>query len=132
MISDNKETGTFVAGGFDDIMILLDNHIVKIQATKASQFKLAVEEDCYSLEKSLKYAQYFLEQFIMFQKTWMYLVPIFSSDDIQRQLPTESKRFGVLDTFWRHLMNECNTDRNFMSCSRQENRIAEQTRSLNQ
>ena len=36
----------------------------------------------------------------------MYLEPIFASDDIQKQLPTESKRFQTVDRNWRKFTAE--------------------------
>ena len=35
------------------------------------------------------------------QRNWMYLQPIFESDDINRQLPAEGKRFAGVDRLWR-------------------------------
>lgn len=42
-----------------------------------------------------------LEQWITLQRQWMYLEPIFSSDDITQQLPLEGKRFATVDRMWR-------------------------------
>lgn len=46
-----------------------------------------------------------LEQWITLQRTWMYLEPIFSSDDIMQQLPLEGKRFATVDRSWRKTMD---------------------------
>ena len=35
------------------------------------------------------------------QRQWMYLEPIFSSEDIMQQLPLEGKRFTTVDRMWR-------------------------------
>ena len=35
------------------------------------------------------------------QRQWMYLEPIFSSEDIMQQLPLEGKRFSTVDRMWR-------------------------------
>jgi len=45
-----------------------------------------------------------IEEWVKVQRAWMYLEPIFSSDDIMRQLPTEGKRFANVDRTWRKLM----------------------------
>lgn len=34
----------------------------------------------------------------------MYLEPIFSSEDISRQLPTETKKFNTCERNWRRIM----------------------------
>jgi dynein heavy chain len=36
----------------------------------------------------------------------MYLDPIFSAEDIQRQLPVEAKIFSEVDQFWREFMQK--------------------------
>lgn len=46
-----------------------------------------------------------LDQWITLQRTWMYLEPIFSSDDIMQQLPLEGKRFATVDRSWRKAMD---------------------------
>jgi dynein heavy chain len=40
------------------------------------------------------------------QAVWLYLEPIFSSEDIQKQLPTESGMFKKVDEMWREIMGE--------------------------
>jgi dynein heavy chain len=41
----------------------------------------------------------------LLQGSWLYLEPIFSSDDINRQLPVESKRYQTMDRTWRRIMS---------------------------
>lgn len=39
------------------------------------------------------------------QRSWMYLQPIFDSEDIMKQLPAEGKRFKQVDSQWRRAMH---------------------------
>jgi len=38
------------------------------------------------------------------QGIWMYLGPIFSSEDINRQMPEEARNFRAVDAIWRQIM----------------------------
>ncbi|KAJ1632527.1 dynein heavy chain, N-terminal region 2-domain-containing protein, partial [Pavlovales sp. CCMP2436] len=60
----------------ETILQLLDDQIVKTQAMRGSPF-------C---------------------RVWLYLEPIFGSEDIYRQMPTEGRRFQAVDGMWRKVM----------------------------
>eukprot|EP00965_Chrysotila_dentata_P217137 6189805-Pleurochrysis_carterae.AAC.8 len=46
-------------------------------------------------------SQEVISEWLGCQRNWMYLQPIFDSDDINRQLPAEGKRFSSVDRLWR-------------------------------
>ncbi|CAK0848815.1 unnamed protein product [Prorocentrum cordatum] len=99
-----KESGTYVIRGTDDIQALLDDHIVKTQGIRGSPFVKPIEKEVKDWEAKLLSVQDLLEQWLMVQRSWLYLEPIFMSDDIQRQMPGESKRFEGANTLWRTTM----------------------------
>jgi dynein heavy chain len=109
-----KDSGTFIVGGLEEIITLLDDHIVKTQTMRGSPYIRPIEKECKEWEHKLKYAQQLLDAIIACQRTWMYLEPIFGSEDIMRQLPTEARRFQSVDTLWRKTLAEFNVDPNFM------------------
>jgi len=126
-----RDTGTYVLGGWDEIFQLLDDHIVMTQAMTFSPFKGPFEERLGNWEHGLKLCSDILEQWLACQRNWMYLEPIFASDDIQKQLPTESKRFQTVDRNWRKFSAEafktpaplqlCNSERmlkTFSECNK--------------
>ena len=44
-----------------------------------------------------------MNEWLGLQRQWMYLEPIFSSADINRQLPTEGRRFASVNKGWKHI-----------------------------
>ena len=51
----------------------------------------------------------------------MYLEPIFASEDIHKQMPTEGNNFDAVDKLWRQTMDLVVADAGIISLSDQEN-----------
>lgn len=45
-----------------------------------------------------------LENWIKTQRNWMYLEPIFSSEDIQQKMPVEKGKFEQVDKHWKYTL----------------------------
>jgi len=57
------------------------------------------------------------------QATWLYLEPIFSSEDIMAQMPEESRKFTIVDSYWRAIMMESVKDNNCLVVTDQPNML---------
>jgi dynein heavy chain, axonemal len=102
----HKDTGTFIltGGSVDAVQALLDDHIVKAQTMSASRYAKPLLEEILGWVETLTSVQNVLDQWIKVQTSWLYLEPIFSSEDIMRQMPVEGQRFRTVDGTWRRLM----------------------------
>lgn len=96
-----RQTGTRILHGIDEIQQLLDDQIVKTQAMKTSRYIKPFLEQITRWEQTLTSMQDILDNWLKVQATWLYLEPIFNSEDIMRQMPTEGKMFKAVDNTWR-------------------------------
>ena len=101
--------------GYDEIQIILDEHIVNTQAMQFSPFKKPFEEKIIDWNNTLKTMSDVLEEWAKCQGQWMYLQPIFDSADIAKQLPAETKKFKTVDSTWKHTMITANTLHNVLN-----------------
>jgi len=46
----------------------------------------------------------FFNNRVKVQAQWLYLDPIFSSEDIMQQMPEEGQMFQVVDSHWKQIM----------------------------
>ena len=96
-----RNTGSYVIKVSEEVNTLLDDHIVLTQQFSFSPYKGPFEERISDWERKLRLVQEVTTEWLGCQRNWMYLQPIFDSEDINRQLPQEGKRFSGVDRLWR-------------------------------
>eukprot|EP00879_Flechtneria_rotunda_P026761 GHRR01028584.1.p1 GENE.GHRR01028584.1~~GHRR01028584.1.p1 ORF type:complete len:438 (+),score=166.84 GHRR01028584.1:818-2131(+) len=96
-----RDTGTYIIKLEESMSQQLVDHIVMLQSMGFSPYRKPFEERLAKWDTTLNLVSEVLEQWIALQRTWMYLEPIFSSEDITQQLPLEGKRFATVDRTWR-------------------------------
>lgn len=105
-----KDTGSYILSAVDDIETLLDDHRMKTQAVKLSPNIANFEAMINQWDSVLNNLLGILDVLLKVQAGWMYLEPIFSSPDIQQQMPEEGRRFNAVDKIWRDLMDVIETN----------------------
>lgn len=105
-VLEYRETGTYIVKVEEQIIQQLDDHIVMSQSMSFSPYKKPFEERITSWEQQLNLVSEVIDEWIQLQRQWMYLEPIFNSEDIQHQLPLESKRFSSVDRMWRKTLQQ--------------------------
>jgi len=118
-----RDTGVNILTAVDDIQMLLDDHVLRAQTMRGSPFIKVFEREMQSWEQKLITMQDIIDQWLICQSTWMYLEPIFSSEDIMRQMPTESRNFRKIDKTWRNIMSYVTENRRVLDATAKPNML---------
>lgn len=118
------DTGPFKEGRDDivklrsaeDIFTTLEDHTVTLSTLKASKFFSVFEQTITSWEKTLSLVNDVVEMVLKVQLAWMYLQNIFiGSEDIARQLPSETDTFVAINSRFIKLMQQMHMTRNVVA-----------------
>jgi dynein heavy chain, axonemal len=88
----------------EDLVTQLEDDTMNVSTMMGSKFVAEVKNDVEQMERKLVYLAYVIDEWLKFQRQWMYLENIFNAEDIIKQLPAEAKMFQLVDKQWKEHM----------------------------
>eukprot|EP00698_Gefionella_okellyi_P011213 TRINITY_DN2949_c0_g2_i1.p1 TRINITY_DN2949_c0_g2~~TRINITY_DN2949_c0_g2_i1.p1 ORF type:complete len:3309 (-),score=891.59 TRINITY_DN2949_c0_g2_i1:55-9981(-) len=101
-----KNTGTFILNDPTEIARLAEDQIIAVQGMRNSKIVLPFElqDRIAKWEARLLRTSDVLDEWLRCQRSYMYLEPIFSNDDIVNTLSMDARKFADTDRKWRDIM----------------------------
>jgi dynein heavy chain len=105
-----KQRGNIIlnTGATFEMMEVLEESQMGLGSMLASRFVIPFKDYANEWVEKLSNVGEILEQWTTVQAMWQYLEAVFTSGDIAKQLPQESKRFQGIDKNWVKIMTKGN------------------------
>lgn len=105
---DSKEY--YIIKEVEDVITELEDDIMQVSAMMGSRYVAQIREEVQKWLDKLGYMSDTIDEWLTFQRQWMYLENIFGAEDIQTQLKAETKAFKAVDKFWKEHMQRAKKD----------------------
>jgi dynein heavy chain, axonemal len=101
-----KTKGPFILKGVEtqELIEKLEEALMVLGGIMASRYVSFMRDKVVRWSSMLANVGELLENWLSLQATWIYLEAVFSSGDIAKQLPQESKRFSLVDKMFAKIM----------------------------
>lgn len=96
----------------DDAQQILDDNLNALLMMKSSPYIKPIIGKATLVEAKIVLIQDTLENWVKTQRGWMYLEPIFSSEDIQQKMAAEKAKFDIVDKHWKTTIEIFTKDKN--------------------
>ncbi len=96
-----EQRDVFIIGGVEEVTTQLEENQIELSAMMGHRYVGGIKKDVELWDTRLATISEVLDEWTTCQRNWMYLEFIFSSEDIQKQLPKESTLFQEVDKQWK-------------------------------
>ncbi|KRX10161.1 P-loop containing nucleoside triphosphate hydrolase [Pseudocohnilembus persalinus] len=101
-----KDTGTYIFKDSEQTFDSFSELLSVVGMLKQSPWAKPILQQTNDLENKINEVIEVIEEWVKFQRDWIYLEVIFCGQDIQEKLTEEAKLFGQVDLIWRILMTQ--------------------------
>ena len=101
-----------LGGNIQDIQDKLEEHIMALNQMNAMRYVTPFKAEVVEKITLIADVTDIIEKWLKVQTLWTNLVSVFSSGDISKQMPTESKRFKAIHAQWLKIMERAHEQRN--------------------
>ncbi len=105
----------FILGDIEPVTTLIEDHQVNLQSMLGSPFVAPMQKEVEKWDSDLSFLAYLLDDWLLCQRNWMYLEPIFAADDIRKAMQKEAAMFKEVDRFFRKFLREVRKNPNVLS-----------------
>ena len=101
---------SWILNSIDDLQSNLDEFLNSVLMMKQSPYIGPIKKRLEDVEKKLIGIDDMLEEWVKCQRSWIYLYPIFMSEDLKKKMPVEKKLFDDVDVVWQAIMKQVSND----------------------
>ena len=105
-----------LGGNIQDIQDKLEEHIMALNQMNAMRYVTPFKSEVVEKITLIADVTDIIEKWLKVQTLWTNLVSVFSSGDISKQMPTESKKFKQINQQWLKIMERANEQKNVIAC----------------
>ncbi|XP_078399007.1 dynein axonemal heavy chain 6-like, partial [Cetorhinus maximus] len=118
LVAHQVDTYTvLIIGSTEEIIAQLEDSLTTISTIKGSRYVEPIKVLVIEWDRKLNLMAQTIEEWMICQRNWLYLNPIFQAPDIQRQLATETKLFAQIDATWNELIMRVQNNTNILKAT---------------
>ena len=113
--AEYKDSKTYILQQIDEIVSTIDEQLVTTQTLLTSPYIKPLLKRATEKLEFLHQAHETLDEWIMCQRSWLYLQPIFTGTSIQQKLYKEAIQWNTVQSLWSNLMNQTHIHPEFIT-----------------